>query len=431
MRQRVTDVRSGKGSELWLNNHKSPAPPDVTRAGTLQESHVLLESQGNAFRKLGKTSGRIGGDFRVFHHNVLRDITTPFFQATDDGNSTNRKRFSGHLTASVASFDWFDELLGYKPQGTGHSFPNPVFTPKSELDAWGSTVIANVEPTNPLAGLTVTLGELRREGLPSLPGIQALKGKTSSAKKAGGEYLNKEFGWDPLIGDVRKIMHSIDHSQELIDQYERNSGRKVKREYHPPEETTTITYGGTGHDILHPSGFAPSFCVTPPKWSVTETTVKRRWFEGTFTYFLPSYVVGGNNWERNRHLAYKLYGVGITPEVVWDLTPWTWAADWFGNTGDVLHNIGAFASNGLVMPYGYVMEEISIRYDFSVWDIRTISSEPPFDYGWPQRMSCHTSLETVSRQRRTATPYGFGLNFDGFNSFQLSILGALGLSRRG
>jgi len=37
---------------------------------------------------------------------------------------------------------------------------------------------------------------------------------------------------------------------------------------------------------------------------------------------------------------------------------------------------------------------------------------------------------TTVKRRRRATPFGFGLEFDSFSQFQLSIIAALGLSKR-
>lgn len=114
-----------------------------------------------------------------------------------------------------------------------------------------------------------------------------------------------------------------------------------------------------------------------------------------------------------------LYGVAPTPDVLWNLAPWSWAVDWFANIGDVIEN----ASNALlysqVLRYGYVMETTTVT------DTYTLES-PNFKGG----SRFITSLETITKKRVKASPYGFGLTWDGFNTYQLSILAALGISRR-
>lgn len=430
MKERLKSVKR-EPSFAWVNGRKEPAAPDVTYTNAAWEQSILLVSQGNPFKQLGKSRGRIGGDFEVYHRQLVEDTPSPYFY-THNGPVTGGYadyRYRGKLYAgNRKNNEGYSGTLGYT-QITG--YPTWEGSSRTSLIPKGTTAISIVEPTNPLAGLTVALAELRREGLPSLPGIQALKGRTALAKSAGSEYLNKEFGWDPLISDVRKILWVRNNEEKLIEQYSRGSGRKIHRRFTFPTERSTTTTSGTGDSRMYPV-LNPTCYVAPPKWSETETITKKVWFEGCFTYYLPPAKAGGGNFQRERQLAEKLYGVGITPETVWNLVPWSWAVDWFTNAGDVIHNIGAFANNGLVMQYGYIMEETVHDLQTRVWDIRTKASEHlvnPITGEMPQRMSCSSTARSITRKRYAATPYGFGLDFDGFSPFQLSILSALGLSR--
>jgi len=110
----------------------------------------------------------------------------------------------------------------------------------------------------------------------------------------------------------------------------------------------------------------------------------------------------------------------ITPETLWDLTPWSWAVDWFSSFGDVLHNVGDWAKDGLVMKYGYVMEHSSVT-DAYTW------AGPS---GFISRVN-PTPLTVVSetKQRRKATPFGFGLTWSAFTKRQAAILVALGITK--
>lgn len=123
--------------------------------------------------------------------------------------------------------------------------------------------------------------------------------------------------------------------------------------------------------------------------------------------------------EYTADMARRLYGVRVSPSVIWNLTPWTWAIDWASNAGDVLQNIEAFSNDGLVMRYGYIMSEQSVRYDRR-WK------------GAYNRVPLTTAdaYGVTSKVRERATPYGFGLDPDGFSGSQLSILAALGMTRR-
>jgi hypothetical protein len=119
-------------------------------------------------------------------------------------------------------------------------------------------------------------------------------------------------------------------------------------------------------------------------------------------------------------LADRLLGITPTPDRIWELTPWSWFVDWFTNTGDILSNVRAFLLDGLVMQYGYMMKEVKVTRVISL-DGGTTSSG--------SSVSCSSTIEHTVQQRREANPFGFGLTWDGLSPYQISILGALGLTR--
>lgn len=365
-------------------------------------------SQGNNLKFLGN-SGAVGGNFLVEKQELYHDsscdipyITTPYQPPAA------WQRFIGKLYA-----------IG--DVGVG-DFPSPFISSSSELDAFGTTAIANVEPTNPISNLLGALGEIKSEGIPLTPAIHSWRPRTWTAKNAGSEYLNVEFGWKPLISDIRKTANAITHSDKLVQQYSRNSGRKIKRAMTLPGSTEVISQTKTVGGVYPTPSIGPPFSEAPMEREITETKFSRRWFEGCFTYYLPPFDPDGHNFKRNRQIANYLYGARVDPELVWNLTPWTWAIDWLGNFGDVLHNVGAFRDNGLVMQYGYVM-------DTTIHDVTTTISNIKY-YSIPDTtFSCSTTLRTTVKQRRTATPYGFGLDVSSFSDRQKAILIALGFSR--
>jgi hypothetical protein len=114
-------------------------------------------------------------------------------------------------------------------------------------------------------------------------------------------------------------------------------------------------------------------------------------------------------------------GLDPSPDTVWNLAPWSWAADWFTNAGDVVSNLSDFASGGLVMAYGYMMEHSSVTDSYRLAD----------HTGLIPMMGKPRSLDVVTetKLRIRANPFGFGVAWDGLSPFQLSILAALGLSR--
>jgi len=154
-------------------------------------------------------------------------------------------------------------------------------------------------------------------------------------------------------------------------------------------------------------------------------TLKKRWFSGAFTYFLP----GNNSWSqkllRDEAEMRHLYG-GISANTAWNLLPWSWAADWFSNAGDVIHNINAFAQDGLVMPYGYVMERCELSSYRTVQGARFGRMVEPDIIDIPTVSSTYGA---VFQRRRKATPFGFGLTEESFTTRQYAIATALGVTR--
>jgi hypothetical protein len=133
-------------------------------------------------------------------------------------------------------------------------------------------------------------------------------------------------------------------------------------------------------------------------------------------YHLPEGILGRTVAELDR-----AYGVVPGDTTLWNLTPWSWLADWFSNAGNVMQNIDAFLQNSLIMPYGYICHDITEEYQAD-WSGSVNRN------GWsPMTLSDYVVKHSYTRQQ--ANPFGFGLSWDGLSLFQLSILAALGISR--
>ncbi|DAD50201.1 maturation protein [ssRNA phage Gerhypos.4_46] len=284
----------------------------------------------------------------------------------------------------------------------------------SSLQAWSATAVARSTPTSPVSGLATFLGELRSDGLPHIPGSEA-RATTLSARSAGSEYLNVEFGWLPFISDIRKFAFAVKNSKEIIDDYRKGSDTKIR-----------VRYGGQGDSsslLSSGSGFAsPSNLNIPTFVNIDERTETSRKFSGAFRYHIP---MGNSQYDRLvRYEAYanRLVGSRITPEVLWEVAPWSWAVDWFTNTGDVIHNISSLGSDGLVMQYGYATDVVRYTADLRA---RVTSTQA----GVPVNTFLSRFDERKYIRRIQATPYGFGLDWDGFSPRQIGVLVALGLTR--
>jgi len=341
---------------------------------------------------------------------------------------TEENQFGGGLATyqrqngSVLRYNYTGRLFAkYDDQAgiAGNLFPTIDPINETDVNVLGTYAVRACAPTNPVANLANALGELKRDGLPSTPTLETWRSRTISARNAGSEYLNVEFGWNPLLSDIRKTAYALKNSQKLIESYVRNSGRKIHRSLEfPLQSSTTITDEGD----QYPTPITLNSTMTTKGRRTKETTVtKRTWFEGCFTYYVEQGDYFLARAKRYEQLANKLLGTRITPEVLYNLAPWSWALDWIVDLGAVIGNISAFLFDGLIMQYGYVMQETVIT------DVYTLTGATCGNK--PVQLS--QTFGSIQKLRRKATPYGFGLNPNTFSARQWAILAALGLTLGG
>lgn len=287
----------------------------------------------------------------------------------------------------------------------------------SVLNALGTKAISATIPTNPHADVSVGIAELMREGLPSLIGTAFLKDRSSFFRSLGSEYLNVEFGWKPLLKDLRDVSKSIVDSERLLAQLARDSGRQVRRRTAFPKwrETTIASsalqmYAGPTSDSL----------ISQTHATQVTKSLKETWFSGAYVYHYDPAALS-----RASEIATKarhLLGLKLDPEVLWNLAPWSWLVDWFTDIGPVLHNLTAFQQDQLVLRYGYLMQH-------NVKSVEWTGKATLLANGSIPTRTPRSLAVTEVKERIRATPYGFGLSTAAFTARQWSILGALGITR--
>jgi hypothetical protein len=400
-RRRIT-IPYGMGTR---RTRSSSGTVNVFSAGNHFDSTQVTESFGHRWPPKGGF-GDIGGRFSTTKVTIdtgsLAGIHIPW-----TASGPTYYEYSGQITPPFLS----------PPTTAGSS--------DSVNESYGATAVARCAPTNSVADVSTFMGELVKDGLPSLPGISMMESKVSAAINAGDEYLNAVFGWMPLLNDVTKFGESVRKADAVLAQYERDAGKVVRRRYQFPDETSTSTIQIQTNQRAAICGGLASFPASPgdsgvPLYRTDERTTKR-WFSGAFTYYLPSGYDSRNALASYASRADKLFGTSITPSTLWELAPWSWAVDWFSNAGDVIDNISANISNGLILRYGYVMENTIVKRTFTMPRAALLgvpnAGVPPFTF------------IAESKKRVRANPYGFGLTWDGLSPYQVSVLSALGITR--
>jgi hypothetical protein len=289
----------------------------------------------------------------------------------------------------------------------------PTFQTQSNIDKDGAVALSLITPTVPTASLGTALGELAQDGLPAFVGSAAVKNRVKVARSAGDEYLNVQFGWLPLVSDLQAFAYNVKHANKIVSQFKKDSEKKIKRRYSFDTVTSVVVTQGSG--FIQPT-------TLNQRWAGTTSMVRteKKWFEGAFRYFVPMGDDLVSRMQRYEQLSNQLLGTRVTPEVVWNCSPWSWAIDWFVDIGSIMTNISALGHDGLVLEYGYQMRSYDAILGTQGSIIPTINCKGG-DFLWETMYS--------TKQRQPANPYGFGSNGLPTTRRQLAITAALAAGR--
>lgn len=287
----------------------------------------------------------------------------------------------------------------------------------------GTTAIAKTIPTNPVSDAATFLGELKA-GLPKLVGKELFKTKMKDYRKVGSEYLNVEFGWKPMVSDLQKFGKAAIESEKILNQLHRDSGKNIHRKFTFPDDIQNSVeyYNNQAADCCSLSIYPYCFKnASGGRLTITTKVTTKTWFSGCYTYHLNLGTTLPDKIAMHAAEARQLFGLELTPEVVWNLAPWSWAVDWEGNIGDVLHNVSRFSQDGLVLRYGYIMQSKTAEVTYTLSNAGRLQTSPLKDLS--------LTVIAQSKVRRRATPFGFGFDMSALTGRQSAILGALGVSR--
>jgi hypothetical protein len=200
-----------------------------------------------------------------------------------------------------------------------------------------------------------------------------------------------------------------------------------------PLESTATVYpvrSGTVSGIWNSTAFKPwtspggtGFGEISGKLHESLSVERRIRFSGAYMYHVPVSELAIGKMIRSAEEAQRYLGLELTPEVLWNLSPWTWLADWNVNLGEIISNITNFQTDSLVLKYGYIMCETRSRRSYTLVPLPAyagyVGPTGPFT----------VSFITVKKERVRASPYGFALDPSAYSGRQWAILSALGLSK--
>jgi hypothetical protein len=331
-------------------------------------------------------------------------VTMPSSYSTSTNITDKVKAYFDGVIAPSVSYKNSMSLIAI---GRFPTIPSTLGADQNYLWGLGSTAIAKSLPDVPEFSLFRFVGELRA-GLPKIP-LKVLANERK-LRNVGGEYLNYQFGLMPTISDLQnfyealldpKLREAIEH--QLFEEH------RVRKTI--DKGTTSSSRALTGAEMSTiPSSFSSGITGT------LETRQSYRiWSSCSFAYYQVT--------ELKRlidDLDRQLGGLGVVPTAIdmWNLMPWSWLIDWFTNINHVITNLSYLGRDGLYLQRGYIMgtfEDVEIHTQRRTFMNVPIST---------------TGVRTFERKYRVrASPFGFGLTWKDFDPFQLSILGALGVSR--
>lgn len=337
----------------------------------------------------------------------------------------------------------------FRVSGNSRQFPyadSPLT--RARLTNFGTGQIAGLNPLKRKATILTTLLELARGDIPrafsSLAKHQkdimflrtkyhdfesfnrALKSAKLAGKDAGDDYLNVIFGWSPIIRDLENAFDILTGISKLL--YVSNTSRRRIRRVVTTWNTNsrqTVEWSLRGSligmgdgsnltertEIFGTLGFnslnLPTDYGVSGKLSV-QTTAR-------FTLGQkPSATLNGY-----LDRAADLFGLKLTPEVIWELTPWTWMLDWFSNIGNVVSNLNSRLVSNVILNYGYTT---------GVLDFTSVASAVP-TAGMTGSPLLVVSDHHLVKSRIQSNPFGLFVDPASLTASQWSILAALGLSR--
>nr|UJQ85353.1 MAG: hypothetical protein 1 [Leviviridae sp.] len=292
--------------------------------------------------------------------------------------------------------------------------PMPAPLTASQEKANAMLALSRAWPQNPESGLVNFLIELKRDGVPDIPTVNLWKEKTRLAKGSGSEYLNWQFGWAPLISDMRKFARAVRDADKILSQYRADANHPIDRNITLPAESETKVLANVPLVILPTqSGFSGTGFVTL-------VSQRNQWFKGKFLFHLPMGKDFLSRMRRYYKEANKLYGVNLDPVTVWNAAPWSWAIDWVADINSFITNVTRNGIDGKVLQYGFFMHNSMLERHFTGTAFKGSYQVP-----------VNTLYKKEYKARAVASPYGFGIDLKALSDRQKAIILALGVTSGG
>jgi len=351
---------------------------------------------------------------------------------------------SGVRFDELASVIAFDGSPGV-PNDSGFSYPftNHIasLSTATNRQNTANSFFAATAPERASAHILTTVVELLRGDVPSLlknyrRALFDYQSKTRSLRYAGSEYLNIQFGWQPLIAEYANVLKVLMGIDRMV--YAESNRRK--RMWDGPSTSSVSDYASqtATFNPVNIGGLGERYCVTvgdrsdsisPARYdSTVKSTVKEDYkFTARYSSLVKPNARSNGFVERAEETLRQL-GLVDDPSILWELTPWSWLVDWASNIGASINNAHTLSplSGRHSVDYAYFTTQLVESR------VETITKQTLLSYSQYNRSRVirpSSDFTTVSRTRSRATPFGFGTQLGSISAAQFAILVALGLAR--
>lgn len=299
----------------------------------------------------------------------------------------------------------------FSGQDLGTSFP--VLT--GDGSDYGAEAYRRMKPTKPTFPGLNAIYELRE-----VPEMLRQRFLESGLYAIPNYWLALKFGWEPLLNDIRNCIRFQQAAQKKLAWLLRHNGKPVRTRVDLAD--SEVESAVTRYDWRTPSpGFVTQYYSGVP-YSLEKTVTKNKiWAAARFRYWLPP---GPRDINWTRAMNARLFGLMPSPVIIWNMLPWTWLSDWFFDTGNILSNMDAGVAERCAADWFYVMREQTQEYRAEYHATMYLN---PSNALHP--ITTSSVRGTTLKTRVVGDPFGFGTKDIDLSAMQLSILGALGLSR--
>lgn len=380
-----------------------------TMASNLQQQasyqgHVLVTDGGHSFHT-AKIDLRPGRYFHTKGSIVVREGTcTPYLRLLE------RDRL------------FLNQELEGKPSFATATGRRPVLTHpdqsrhQSTLDLLVKESINNTVPDAGQFGWGETIVELLRGNYPKLlPDFvkRITRGRKldpkATARSLGSDYLNARFGIEPIMRDILgTVSHLMNVHENLYDNYKRSRMTRQVSSFYTENNASVMFQKGSTADVRN----MPTY---------TSTLVSDSSLRCKYTKVRPS-----SRAQAFYDEAYEILNrYGVNQKLTWDLIPYSWLVDWYGNIGSSIETAAAFnPTNGrFLTTYSWSTRQTTFLSIGTSVSRKFWSGYPDVeraDAGW---------CNVVVKERSSIPPFGPNFALPSLSPYQWSILVSLGLAK--